>query len=1222
MCMPDISYHIGFSLGTKTLQNIRDRDNRMVTISNQEVSMTDLYWIYINIFRYFTKEMSNGVPISQDYEVTWNGSEESGTRIMIRNLFAGAGNPTIELTLFVRPVRSPRPGGCWTQQVEDLIMETVKDSIVSPRNRHDNKCLLYCVLMGLMMKIHPQGGAQIFGRQIMVEESEICTKAEIYFQDQDDEVAKELRRLVRYSYPQPVYTRNKITGEPKVDPVWQMIQNLDEKATTLLSLQKFQSEFAEVEKALLPNEKMCGIDVYGMDFNVSIHLYPLYISKRRKKLFELLCITPKQSKCSHYCLVVNHEKLLQRSGGKQFVSCTKCGECFYHKRMLQDHHCPMATLPVNTGQLPIEGGYHFSWSAANANADIIYGYCNKCRLAFVDEFEYDYHMRHCLMKGFTGYRHVQLLEYGPNASPTLTGVEIDLEEENSHEQNRRILYADFESSIDPETGSHTFMSYGIYEEKTGIYETGFDLQDFFDYILEVAYNNPEKHVYVYFHNAMGYDANFVLRHVLKNHDYDKWGIQVIMKSSNKLQKLVFYTKIADEETTRIIHICDTFMFMTLSLESIVDSIRTDNLEMNKENFESFFEIFHKRYPDVKDEDIDHILRKNIFPYKFFTDSSKLDTPIKEFLEIFKPKNENLQFFSERVTVDDLYKNFPDVQNVVNIFNITSARDYHDLYLCCDVMQLSDIFHRAMNILWESHHIHLPRYLGMPSASWAAFLRFTPKMSIPLYTKTFYAEFFKNMIRGGITSAPLRYAKADERHSIIYLDVNGLYPYVMQAYPFPCGEFGFVKYDYDGKDECKQKLFELFEKFERTKTGVCFCVDIHFPDAVKEMTDMYPFAPEHRKIYSEYFVDPEQTEMKPFLKKWSAANNGETMKEFLGLVCTLYDKKEYNVHWRLLKFYLEHGVEITHVYYGVSFKEDMYLAPYIRYNIEIRNKRKDALGKTLYKLIGNSIYGKSYESPMKRNTYEIVRDPIKIQGLLEEGRIACMTPIDDLGWIVKFDGDDIILDKPTYIGACVCEFSKLHMYTLLYDKLATMFPSTPEEKGCELVYTDTDSFIVRVRHPDGVGKDPHELFAYMRSKDPDLLGGIGGQVKSETGEDSTISEIIALRSKVYCYLTTDGHEGKRAKGTTHSAQEMQLDWNTYMQVLQDLTSFDTLNPMISKSNFAVFSENVTRRSLSCNDSKRDISNDGIHTHAWGYFVRENRATINYDLQQKLGFFFPT
>ena len=70
---------------------------------------------------------------------------------------------------------------------------------------------------------------------------------------------------------------------------------------------------------------------------------------------------------------------------------------------------------------------------------------------------------------------------------------------------------------------------------------------------------------------------------------------------------------------------------------------------------------------------------------------------------------------------------------------------------------------------------------------------------------------------------------------------------------------------------------------------------------------------------------------------------------------------------------------------------------------------------------------------------------------------------------------------------------------------------------------------------------------QEDKDPDLLGGIGGQVKSETGEDSTISEIIALRSKVYCYLTTDGHEGKRAKGTTHSAQEMQLDWNTYTPV---------------------------------------------------------------------------
>ena len=461
-----------------------------------------------------------------------------------------------------------------------------------------------------------------------------------------------------------------------------------------------------------------------------------------------------------------------------------------------------------------------------------------------------------------------------------------------------------------------------------------------------------------------------------------------------------------------------------------------------------------------------------------------------------------------------------------------------------------------------------------------------------------------MIRGGITSAALRHAVADDKHSIIYLDVNGLYPYVMQAYDFPCGTFTFMPLFWEN-GLCEIKLKEYFEMFEKEHKGMCFCVDMVIPNDVKEVTDMYPFAPEHRKIYKEYFSDVANKELTPFLKRWSDANEGETMSEFTGLVCTLYDKEKYNVHWRLLKFYMEHGVIIKKVHFGVMFDEGDYLAGYIRKNIEIRNTRKDELGKTLYKLLGNSIYGKTFESPFKRNTFEIVRDEIKLQGLLEEGNIAAMTPIDDLGWIVRMDGEDIILDKPTYIGACVCEFAKLHMYTLLYDKLTQIFPTQNGEKGCQLVYTDTDSFIVKVRHPDGVGSTPKELFDYIKTKDPNLIGGIGGQVKSETGEDDTIQEVIALRSKVYAYITKNGHIGKRAKGTTHDAQEMQLDWDTYKQALESLTSINTRNTQFVRQTFKIASLDVYRQSLSVNDGKRYICADGIHTHAFGYPYYEDR-----------------
>lgn len=1163
-----------------TFETVKNESNRVVGVSNQSISLQSLADIYTAIIKKFAALFPGRFT---DGTATWNGSEISGTRIMMRT--ADGSHLLFHVEMLLKPTRSVTFASAWTQEVEDLINEKLSGAVISVKNE-DNKCLIYCLIMAMMIKLK-ESSNRIFGvGTSMVKPEEVYAKA-MYMYADEYAITIAIRNLAKILFP-PNYSVGDLSKT-----LVELAQDIDKRVGTTMSVEEFRQEFSKIEEKFIPDD-ICGVDIYGIDFGINTHLYPVYMSKRRDKTIELLCITPKDKTCSHFAVITNMEKLLHESGGKQFFTCSKCGECFYHRGLLNSHHC---SVSHDSTLVPGDGGYHFSSINDDKDADVICGYCTKCRLCFTNDFTYEYHKEHCFMEGKTGYRHVQLVSYDPTIQPMLHGVDLDIESENKHVERRRMIYADFECSIDPDTGVHTFMSYGVYDWKSKIYKCGYDIQEFIDFVLTIAYGGIEDQVYVYFHNAMGYDANFILRHILSKTEYKNWGIQVIMKSMNRLQKLVFYTH--QDSKNRAIHIGDTFLFLTLSLERIVASIRKEELETNMENFSHYFDVMKKIYPWVVDEDINHILRKNIFPYKFFIHSGRLDTPINDFLDIFVPREENLHFFGEKVSLEDLRDSYADTKHVIETFRCQTARDYHDLYLCCDVMQLADVFDRSMTILWNSHNIHLTRYLGMPSASWAAFLRHDPNMAIPLYEETFFAEFFKGMIRGGITSAATRYAKADDKHSIIYLDVNGLYPFVMQKYGFPCGRFEYKHCGWEG-EQVYEELKKNFEMFEREGKGMCYCVDIHFPDAVKRKTDMYPFAPEHRRIYKEYYKNFETKEFTEFLQRWSKANGEESMNEFYGLVCTLYDKTKYNVHWRLLKFYIEHGVEIPKVWFGVVFDEGDYLAGYIRKNIEIRNSRKDELGKTLYKLLGNSIYGKTFESPFKRNTFEIVRDEVKLQGMLEEGNIAAMTPIDDLGWIVRMEGEEIILDKPTYIGACVCEFAKLHMYTLLYDKLMSIFPGDAEEPlGCEMIYTDTDSFIVRVKHPPGMQNTPEALFAYIKSCDPTLIGGIGGQVKSETGEDETIDEIIALRSKVYAYKTTKGHIGKRAKGTTHDAQEMQLDWMAYKGAYETLISLNTENTQFFRNTFKISSAQVLRQSLSVNDGKRYICADGTHTHAFGH-----------------------
>ena len=752
---------------------IQDESNKNIIQRGGKIRVEDLYYIYITIFTEYTRLV--GVEFTSD--VRWNGSEDSGTRIRLYN--NPHFNTSLYITLYFYPVPSVSLGHKWTPEIEKVMEKSVGTSIISVKNEHDNKCLIYCIVMGLI-RLRP-GGSRAFGlRNLMIPDYEIFTKGQFFFSssDDDDIIVSEIKRFTSYLLPPSS------VGD-RVDFKHRFVEDIDKKTGIFISVSEFRKEFEKIEEILIP-DKTFGIDVFGLDMNISKHIYPLYSSQRnRETVIELLCVTPPETKCSHFGLIINKEKLLKNSGGKQFFSCSKCGKSFFHRRLLNEHHC-LAT--VSSLQINDEDGYHFSKKNDDKTKQVV-GICSKCRLCFSEPFEYEYHKNHCLMQGQIGYRHVQLKTYDKDESPKLHGEELNLEAENKHVVSRRVMYADFECCIHPETGEHEFMSYGIYDWNSGIYKCGYSLDEFMNFIIDLAFSSDQDQIYVYFHNAMGYDANFVLRFVLSNPHYSDWGINVIMKSMNRLQKLVFH--VHHDGVARTIHIGDTFLFLTLSLERIVDCIRKEDIAANLEKFPRFFEIFHKRYPGIENEEINHILRKNIFPYKFFSSPDKLETSKDEFLKIFEPREENLQYFSEKVTVPDLEKSYEDTKHVMDIFICRNARDYHDIYLCCDVMQLADIFDRTMKILWDSHHIHLTRYLGMPSASWAAFLRHDPTMEIPLYENTFFAEFFKAMIRGGITSAALRHAVADEKHSIIYLDVNGLYPYVMQAYDYPCGNFSFV-----------------------------------------------------------------------------------------------------------------------------------------------------------------------------------------------------------------------------------------------------------------------------------------------------------------------------------------------------------------------------------------------------------------------------------------------
>ena len=84
-----------------------------------------------------------------------------------------------------------------------------------------------------------------------------------------------------------------------------------------------------------------------------------------------------------------------------------------------------------------------------------------------------------------------------------------------------------------------------------------------------------------------------------------------------------------------------------------------------------------------------------------------------------------------------------------------------------------------------------------------------------------------------------------------------------------------------------------------------------------------------------------------------------------------DKNNYVVHYRKLQFYLLHGVKLKKVHRVLEFEQECWMEPYIRMNTEFRKRAANDFEKNFYKLINNSVFGKTIENLRNRFDIKIV-----------------------------------------------------------------------------------------------------------------------------------------------------------------------------------------------------------------------------------------------------------
>ena len=77
-----------------------------------------------------------------------------------------------------------------------------------------------------------------------------------------------------------------------------------------------------------------------------------------------------------------------------------------------------------------------------------------------------------------------------------------------------------------------------------------------------------------------------------------------------------------------------------------------------------------------------------------------------------------------------------------------------------------------------------------------------------------------------------------------------------------------------------------------------------------------------------------------------------------LVPNLYDTKKYVIHITALDQALKHGLVLDRVDRVIEFDQSAWLALYIDFSTQLRTKVKNDSEKDFFKLINNSVFGKT------------------------------------------------------------------------------------------------------------------------------------------------------------------------------------------------------------------------------------------------------------------------
>ncbi|KAK3750211.1 hypothetical protein RRG08_004434 [Elysia crispata] len=577
-----------------------------------------------------------------------------------------------------------------------------------------------------------------------------------------------------------------------------------------------------------------------------------------------------------------------------------------------------------------------------------------------------------------------------------------------------------------------------------------------------------------------------------------------------------------------------------------------------------------------------LMRKGVYPYEYMDSWGRFE-------ETQLPPKED--FYSKLTGASISDSDYTHVQRVWETFGCQTLGNYTDLYCRTDVLLLADVFENFRKTSQKQYGLDPAHYYTSPGLSWDALLK---KTGVELELLTDYDQhlFIEKGMRGGISMVSKRHARANNpavegydpekpNSHILYLDANNLYGWAMSQ-PLPTGGFRWV-------EDCTALAGTIQDQPADGPEG--FILE-EYPQELHDHHNAYPLAPERMVVQKEWMSEYQH----------GLLGKGMASAEVEKLVPNLRDKNHYVLHYRNLQLYLGLGMKLKKVHRALRFEQSPWMEPYIRMNTELRKQATSAFEKDLYKLMNNSVFGKTMENLRKRVDVKLVRahEEDKLRRLLASPSFARANIFDDDLAAVEVHKSRLVLNRPVYVGMSILDLSKTLMYDFYYGQLKNQYGDR-----CQLLYTDTDSLLLEIQTKDvyrdmGKHAELYDTSDYPREhplhsvENKKVLGKMTDECAGRP-----IAEYIGLRPKMYSILEANGDNMKKAKGVKKYVVKKHIRHNQYREALFEKTTFHHSMNVLRSERHRIYGHHLHKVSLSPFDSKRWIAENGVETLAYGH-----------------------